>query len=223
MRVLGVDGCRGGWLAAELDDDDRVSWHWTGDIQELLRRPSDVVAIDIPIGLPEAGVRSCDMQARAALGRRGVTVFPAPVRPVLGCTSYAEARRLLGAAGGRSMSAQAFGIVAAVRQVDAAITPADEARVVEAHPELAFVRMGDGAALPGKRTVDGAALRVQRLATWLPAVGRIVADVPERARPDDALDALACAWVARRWRAGTACVLGDGARDQRGLMMRIAA
>jgi len=110
-----------------------------------------------------------------------------------------------------------------VRQVDAAIAPADEARVVEAHPELAFARMGDGVALPGKRTVDGAALRVQRLATWLPAVATIIADAPARARPDDALDALACAWVARRWRAGTACVLGDGARDSRGLAMRIAA
>jgi len=223
VGVLGVDGCRGGWLAAALDDDDQVTWRWTGDIQELLRRSADVVAIDIPIGLPDSGIRSCDVQARAALGRRGVTVFPAPLRPVLGCTTYAEARRLLAAAGGRSMSAQAFGIVAAVRQVDAAITPADEARVVEAHPELAFARMGDAVALPGKRTVDGAALRVQRLATWLPAVATIVANVPARAGPDDALDALACAWVARRWRAGTACVLGDGARDSRGLVMRIAA
>src|SRR4051794_41459090 len=99
--------------------------------------PVDVVAIDIPIGLPDAGVRACDVQARAALGRRGVTVFPAPVRPVLGCTTYADARRILTAAGGPSMSAQAFGIVNAVRQVDAAITAHDEAPAVEAHPEPA--------------------------------------------------------------------------------------
>ena len=221
MRVLGVDGCRGGWLAAELDDDDRVTWHWTREIKELLEQPAEVVAIDIPIGLPEAGIRACDVQARAALGHRGVTVFPAPVRPALECTTYAEARQLLAAAGGRSMSAQAFGIVAAVRQVDAAITPADEARVVEAHPELGFALMGDGLALPGKRTVEGAALRFQRLARWLPSVATVLAAAPGRARPDDALDALACAWVARRWRLGTACLLTDGARDSRGLLMRI--
>ena len=206
MRVLGVDGCRGGWLAADLADDNHVSWEWTDDIGGLLRRPADVVAIDIPIGLPEDGVRACDVQARLALGRRGVTVFSAPVRSVLDSGTYAEARAVLAAAGGSSMSAQAFGIVAAVRQVDVHITRADEARVVEAHPELAFALMGDRSPLPGKRTVDGVALRRQLLDTWLPDSTSVIAAAPSRARPDDVLDALACAWVARRWRAGTACV-----------------
>ena len=223
MRVLGVDGCRGGWLAAEMGDDNDVAWHWTADIRDLLQRPADVVAIDIPIGLPEAGTRACDVQARAALGRRGASVFAAPVRPVLGCATYAEARAVLAAAGGRSMSAQAFGIVAAVRQVDAAITRDDETRVVEAHPELAFALMSGGPALPGKRTAEGAALRLRLLSSWLPDVAQVVTSPPSRARPDDVLDALACAWVARRWRAGTACVLSDGQRDVRALLMRIVA
>jgi len=221
--VLGVDGCRGGWLAAEVDDDDRVSWQWCGEVAPLLRRPADAVAIDIPIGLPESGSRACDVQARASLGRRGVTVFPAPVRPVLGCSTYAEARAVLARAGGPSMSAQAFGIVSAVRQVDNAVTPADEPRVVEAHPELAFVTMADGTALSAKRTDEGAARRRGLLASWLPDLADVVASAPARARPDDVLDALACAWVARRWRGGAAEVLGDDARDTRGLVMRIVA
>jgi len=222
VRVLGVDGCRGGWLAAELSDDDQVAWTWTADIAELLRQPVDVVAIDIPIGLPEAGTRACDVQARVALGRRGVTVFPAPVRPVLDCTTYAEARAVLAAAGGRSMSAQAFGIVAAVRQVDVHISRNDEARVVEAHPELAFALMG-GTPLPGKRTAEGMAMRSQLIGAWLADTTAVINEAPSRARPDDVLDALACAWAARRWRAGTACVFGDGTRDGRGLLMRIVA
>jgi predicted RNase H-like nuclease len=40
---------------------------------------------------------------------------------------------------------------------------------------------------------------------------------------DDALDALACAWAARRWRCGEARVLGDGERDAHGVLMRIVA
>jgi len=223
VRVLGVDGCRGGWLVADVTDDDQVRWEWTTDIGDVLRRPADVVAIDIPIGLPDTGVRACDRQARQALGRRGVTVFPAPVRAVLDCTTYAEARQLLATVGGPSMSAQAFGIVAAVRQVDAQVVRDDEARVVEAHPELAFAAMSDGTPLPGKRTAEGAMLRRELLGTWLPDVSEVVADAPSRARPDDVHDALACAWVARRWRAGTACVYGDGSRDARGLLMRIVA
>ena len=121
------------------------------------------------------------------------------------------------------MSAQAFGIVAAVRQVDDAVTPSDESRVVEAHPELAFLRMSHGTPLPGKRTSEGASLRLSLLSTWLPDAHEAVARAPKRARPDDVLDALACAWAARRWRAGIADVYGDGARDARGLLMRIVA
>lgn len=222
MQVTGVDGCRGGWLAALVSAAGEVDWSWTADVTEVLRGPSDAVAIDIPIGLPDAGTRACDREARAALGRRGVSVFPAPVRAVLGCTSYAEARAVLAVAGGPSMSAQAFGIVRAVRQVDEAITPSDESRVVEAHPELAFCLMGGGPGMPGKRTTEGASLRLRLLQTWLPSAPVVLKRAPSPARLDDAMDALACAWVAGRWLTGEASVLGDGARDRRGLVMRIA-
>ena len=227
MQVTGVDGCRGGWLAASLDDadagHDRVTWEWTTDVEGLVRSAADAVAIDIPIGLPDAGSRACDAAARSRLGRRGSTVFAAPVRSVLGCCSYAEARAVLARAGGASVSAQAFGIVAAVRAVDAAVSPEDERRVVEAHPELAFVLMGGSADLPGKRTAAGVGARLRLLQAWLPGVLDAVASVPTKAGLDDALDALACAWVARRWCRGEATVLGDGERDAHGLVMRIVA
>lgn len=226
MRVTGVDGCRGGWLAATLDDVDgpsggRVTWHWTTDVASLLRSDADAVAIDIPIGLPVHGSRACDREARAMLGRRSSTVFAAPVRPVLRCATYAEARAVLAKSGGPSMSAQAFGIVAAVHAVDEALDPAEEKRVVEAHPEVAFALMGGGRDVPGKRTAAGVGVRLRLLQDRLPAVLEAVERVPAQAALDDALDALACAWVAARWRRAEATVLGDGERDERGLVMRI--
>ena len=223
MRVIGVDGCRGGWLAASVRDTGELAWEWTTDIATLLRGDADAVAIDIPIGLPDSGTRACDRAARSMLGRRGSSVFAAPVRPVLGCTSYPAARELLAAAGGASMSAQAFGIVAAVRAVDAVIRPDDEDRVVEAHPELAFALMGGGPGLPGKKTTAGIGRRLQLLQTWLPNAVEALASSPSQAGVDDALDALACVWVARRWRLGEATVLGGDERDRRGLPMRIVA
>jgi predicted RNase H-like nuclease len=223
VRVIGIDGCRGGWLAVSLDDDGSVGWEWTADAARVLRADADAVAIDIPIGLPEAGARGCDRAARAMLGRRGVSVFAAPVRAVLECATYADARAVLAGLGGASMSAQAFGIVAAVRAVDDALGPADEARIVEAHPEVAFTVMAGAPVLPGKRTAAGVAVRLALLSAWLPTVLDALADVPVRAGLDDALDALACAWVARRWLHGSATVLGDGSRDRRGLLMRIVA
>jgi predicted RNase H-like nuclease len=223
VRVTGVDGCRGGWLAATVDDADTVVWEWTTEVAQLLRAGADAVAIDIPIGLPDTGRRTCDQAARSLLGRRGATVFAAPVRPVLDCVTYADARGVLATLGGPSMSAQAFGIVAAVRAVDAVVTVADETRVVEAHPEVAFTLMGGGHVCPGKRTTAGVGVRLRLLQSWLPTVLDALADVPGRAGLDDALDALACAWVARRWVRGEATVLGDGERDRRGLLMRIVA
>ena len=223
MRVVGVDGCRGGWLAATLHDTGELAWEWTTDVAAVLHSGADAVAIDIPIGLPDAGSRACDRAARAMLGRRGSSVFPAPVRPVLHCTTYAQAREVLAAAGGASMSAQAFGIVAAVRMVDAAVGPNDEVRVVEAHPELAFALMGGGPGLPGKRTTAGIGRRLQLLQTWLPTVVEVLATAPSPAGVDDALDALACVWVACRWRRGEATVVGGDERDRRGLVMRIVA
>ena len=230
-RVLGVDGCRGGWLAALVDDRD-VSWRWTRDVRELIATPADAIAIDIPIGLPDRGRRACDIEARRLLGRRGTTVFAAPLRPVLGCASYGEARQVLATLGGPSMSAQAFGIVPAVRAVDAAITPDDEGQVIEAHPELAFLRMCDRP-LAAKKTELGAAERVAALdLSWAgdTSTGRgwagaaaLVASAPKPAGTDDALDALACAWVARRWVCGVAATVGDGTRDRRGLVMRIVS
>src|SRR4051794_25160789 len=220
MVVLGVDGCRGGWLAAVVDDR-RVCWRWTARIADLLAEDARALAIDIPIGLPESGVRAGDVEARRLLGRRGVTVFPAPVRPVLACTTYAEARAVLAARGGASMSAQAFGIVPAVRAVDEALAPVHHDRVVESHPELAFLRL-TGQPLASKRSPLGITQRLDAVAAEWPDVRSLVAKAPAPAAVDDALDALACAVTARRWLTGGAIVLGDGSTDSHAHPMRIA-
>jgi len=221
VPVMGVDGCRGGWVAVTLGA--AITWSWTGlaETAALLDGPADVVAIDIPIGLPDVGPRACDRQARARLPGRSACVFPAPRRLVLRASSYGEARAALRAAGGPSMSAQAWGIVAPVRAVDAAIGPADEARIVEAHPELAFATMAGSGPLPPKTSAAGRQLRRELLTAWRPDA---VTALDRSGLPGvDGLDALACAWVAERWRRCDATVLGDGARDGRGLLMRIAA
>ena len=223
MTLLGVDGCRGGWLAAVADRSGAVGWRWVPAFRDLYADPAaQVLAVDIPIGLPEQGTRACDVAARRMLGRRGASVFAAPVRPVLGCTTYAEARAVLARRNGPSMSAQAFGIVRAVRDVDACVQPSDDDRVVETHPEVAFARLSDGGVTAGKKTADGQAQRTAALATAGFDIERLLATVPAPGRPDDALDALVCLWAARRWARGERATLGDGARDARGLPMRIA-
>ena len=63
----------------------------------------------------------------------------------------------------------------------------------------------------------GALLRLRALEA---ALGPVPDDPPAGAGLDDALDALACAWTARRWARGEAEVLG-GEVDVLGTPMRI--
>ena len=220
MGVLGVDGCPGGWVGA-LVDGDVVTWH-TGPLPQLLRLPAEVVAVDIPIGLPPgASRRTADLQARAALGRQRSSVFLAPPRVVLEAVDQPDATRLSRAAGSTGVSIQMFHVLAKVAEVDEALRtdPQAQARVVEVHPELSFRRLARTDALPSKRTAAGRAARVAALRSWLPAFA-LPARLPGRARPDDCLDAAVCAWTALRWQHGAAEVLG-GELDGVGLPMRI--
>jgi predicted RNase H-like nuclease len=222
VSLAGVDGCRGQWLAAVLDGAT-VSWRLVPTFRDLYDDPTlTVIAIDVPIGLPDSGKRGCDIEARAHLGSRGASVFAAPVRPVLACQTYAEARAVLAALGGASMSAQAFGIVKAVRDVDACVRPDDDDRVVETHPELAFAVLGGAPGLGSKKSTAGTAARLRVLSSWRSDVVDLLERVPAGVPLDDALDALGCLWVAERWAAGRRGTLGDGERDVRNLPMRIA-
>ena len=223
MRVLGLDGCRGGWAGALLTDGSvqlRRYEGWGPGLAAALEEDVDLVAIDIPIGLPAPGHRrTADEQARAMLGRRASSVFPAPPRELLGLPSHAAASAASVAAGSGGISIQGWNIYGRVAAVDALLTPALQARVVEVHPEVAFRELA-GRDLGSKHQAAGQVARRDALRAAL----RVAP--PDRlpgAAPDDVLDALACAWTARRWLAGTARLLpAQPPRDARGLFMGIA-
>lgn len=220
MAVLGIDGCPGGWVGA-LVDEGALSWH-TGAFADLLVLAASVVAVDIPIGLPAgAARRAADVEARVALGRARSSVFFAPPRVVLEAGDQPDATRLSRAAGSTGVSIQMFHVLGKVAEVDAVLRSdaAAAARVVEVHPELSFRRLARTNALLSKHTAAGRDTRLHALRTWLPAL-ELPAPLPGRARTDDCLDALACAWTALRWARGEADVLG-GEVDGVGLPMRI--
>ena len=217
MAVLGVDGCPGGWVGA-LVDGDRLSWH-AGSFAELLELPAQVVAVDIPIGLPAgAERRHADLEAKQVLGAQRSSVFFVPPRAALEATTQADATRLSRAAGSVGVSIQTFHILDKIAEVDALLRAGRGDRVVEAHPEVSLRRLG-GSALPSKRLRAGRLARLEVLGRWLPGLA-LPQPLPGRARPDDCLDAVACAWTALRWERGEAEVLGDEV-DALGVPMRI--
>jgi predicted RNase H-like nuclease len=217
VAVLGVDGWRGRWVGALLDGR-RVTLLDLPDAAAVLAVPDvEVVAIDMPIGLSENGVRACDVLARRRLGRAGSSVFSAPLRQVLAATDYLDACRISVDASGKALSKQAWNLVPAIRSLDDALGDPPRSDVLEVHPELAF-RALDGLVRDPKVTARGLAQRMAALSTVMDVDLR---DAPPLVPAVDALDACAAAWSAHRIAAGTADCVGDDSRDGRGRPMRI--
>jgi len=219
VAVLGVDGWRGRWVGVLLAGR-RVTLLDLADVTAVLAVPDvEIVAIDMPIGLSEDGVRACDVEARRRLVGAASSVFPAPVRPVLRANTYDEARSLSIASAGRSLSVQTFGLVPAIRSLDDALGDPPDRRVHEVHPELSF-RALDGRVTDRKASVPGVAQRIRALEAAMDVLDAL-AGSPAWMPMVDALDACAAAWSAQRIADGQAEVVGDGTLDRRGRPMRI--
>jgi predicted RNase H-like nuclease len=218
MKVLGADGCRGGWVVA--------SHHGVDVLARLDTVVADatvvVIGVDMPIGLPSRWGREADRQARRLLGRpRASSVFPTPPRSLLTTTTYAMANQRSWSELGQGLTRQTFHLFERIREVDrlaTALAIAQAAdRLVEIHPECSFHVMG-GEPLPSKHTAAGIE---KRRALLLPRFGPVVDDRPKGAAADDVLDAYAVLWSAERFARGEHLLLGDGSVDELGLPMRI--
>ncbi len=230
MHVVGVDGCPGAWVAVRYDLTRReLTAAIHVGFQRVLDRYADaaVVAVDIPIGLPEGHSRRCDLQARAALGPRRNSVFPAPDRRLLAASHYEEALALSRRLTGKGISKQTFAICHKIAEVDRLMTPELQTRVVEIHPELCFWAMAGKRPLRHhKAKPEGfeerrALLLAGYEGIQIPSLEEAASLVPP-AHADDVLDAMAAAWTASRLAQGLAGRLPtDPTSDTRGLRMEM--
>jgi len=234
---MGIDGCRGGWIAVRLAGQAHRSVELLTDSEALgaAVQSAQLALIDIPIGLLEAGreERLCDRAARKRLGRpRSASVFRPPARPALSAPDYARANAANRAATGVGLSRQGFGIAAKIREVDdlLRVRPGLRGRLRESHPEVCFQALNAGRAMVhNKKTPAGRGERRAVLAAHLSAAGTIVeAALAQHRRAavaeDDVLDALALAVTARlaaRLPARLSSLPADPPRDAQGLAMEI--
>jgi predicted RNase H-like nuclease len=232
MRVLGVDGCKGGWIAAGRRDDNgqpqmlrRDSFR---DLLALVPAPS-ILAVDVPIGLPSAGARACDVEARRLLGSRRSSVFPAPLRPILGSHSHSDASAIRRSIEGKGMSIQAFGILGKVAEVDGLLNaePRNRSIVREVHPEVCFFFLNGRRPLAySKKAYAGREERLSLLRSHFGpgADGAVNQRFELRCQQDDIVDALVGLWTAERILRGEAVTLpANPPHDVLGIRMEIVA
>ncbi len=233
-RVAGVDGCKSRWLciARDLRTGGIEAQLFESAAQLAKQDPMpDVIGWDIPVGLVDDGTgRGCDRAARLVLrAPRASSVFTAPIRAALAARSQDEASRITAErCAGRRVAAQAFGIYAKVREVDAllAARPSLRGRIREVHPEVCFWAWNGGVAIrASKKTEAGQRERLALVEAHFGAgsLARVREQLaPLRAPVDDILDAFAALWTAERIAQGVARTLPEEPLlDARGLRMEI--
>lgn len=195
--VLGVDGCRGGWVGVRLGDGSPVALGAPsiGELVDAAGPGLACVGVDMPIGLPDAGPRAAEGVVRALLGRRRSTVFSTLVRAAYTAPSYAEGQHVQRRATGAGFSRQSWGLRHKVLEVDAWVRTGPAVRVVEVHPETSFALLLGEPVPDGKKTAEGQAARRT-------ALRRAGIEPPGRPGPgvaeDDLLDACVVVWSAAR-------------------------
>lgn len=209
MQAYGVDGCKAGWVYACVSEDGvgigtvaRLC-----DLVEMVRAGSRIF-VDIPIGLRDdsGAARLCDQQARRLLSTlRTISIFSAPIRPIIGIKDYGQANSESKRLSGKGLSKQTYNITPKILEVDQLMNSHAKARemIREVHPEVCFYGLaGCRPMRHGKKTKEGFAERLALLARLQSEVEQIVktalARYPRKmVATDDILDALVCAVTAR--------------------------
>ncbi len=237
FQVTGVDGCPAGWVAVHWDGGGSAEAQLYGSFSDLLHSQAEVIAVDMPIGLPEiAGQqgRVCEVLARQRLGQRQSSVFSVPSRAAAFEEDYRRscAVNLEHSDPPRKVSKQCFNLLPKIREIDDLITPQLQSRIHEVHPELAFWALNGEQALDLPKKIksranpDGLDLRRKLLReNGFPIDTLKTGTWPKsKVGDDDILDACACAWSAMRIFRGEHITLpSEPVFDGHGLRMEINA
>jgi len=202
-KVVGVDGCKGGWAAVALTGN-RVDVEVFATVSDLFAAHADaeVFLIDMPIGLPESpDDERPEEAARAMLPGKASSIFNCPCRQAV----YADpkdASALNREVLGKALSAQSFGIIPKIRELDEYLTAHEDIRprVLESHPELCFAMLSGSPVQESKHTPKGQQKRLEILSPFCREMRGAVEHAgfsKKQAALDDLIDAACLAVVAR--------------------------
>ena len=229
--LIGVDGCADGWLCLH-ETQTSLSAKVVSSFAQLFQsvHTDGIIAIDVPIGLPEKGARTCDLETRRFLKPpRASSVFPAPIRAALVGGTYENVCKIHYETDGRSISKQAFCILDKIGEVDniVARNPSLQSRIREIHPEVSFALWNNERAMQYRKSRSAGRAERESLinAVWPRERERLNLELRSfRFKPDDLNDAFAALWTARRIHNGTLRVFPmQPPRDRMGLRMEIVA
>ena len=193
---IGIDGCRKGWIAALIDNQNKLSLEIITDLAHLKRFSLATILIDMPIGFPEKQYRQCEIDARILLGTaRRSSVFFTPHKKACYANSHSEASSVNRQFIGKGISIQTWNICEKVKLLNRFVDENKELHIRESHPELCFYVLNNYQAFSSKKSTHaGIADRTEIIAAHAIDYLDVIADTMaatkrSEVKIDDMLDA----------------------------------
>ena len=226
---IGVDGCRGGWIAAVLDHGDLRLESYESINSLIERYPSfDAFLIDMAIGLrnrPDQ-VRPDDA-ARKELGAKGSSVFPIPSWDAVYAKGEEAQKETNLQTLGKSLAKQSLAIIPKIREVDEFLNghPEYKNRILESHPEVDFARLNGSVLMSRKKEEPGPYERISILSEFLgkEELSGIYGKAKElKCNQDDLIDAICLAVTGALYTHGQCETIPEKPEpDENGLLMQL--
>lgn len=225
---VGIDGCKGGWLAAEINDGI-LSLHKFADLNELAEKLSfDSCLIDMVIGLQEneEQIRP-DAMARKILKGRASTVFTSPCRKAVYGETKEERLEANVQVLHKKFGSTTDAIIPKMREVDEFLQTNTQYKNViqESHPEVCFARLNGSVLMTSKHDLDGIRERAAVIRKYLPEVTERWLSTRSRTmkcKEDDIVDSVCLAVTANLMLQGkTETIPPEPSLDDTGLLMQM--
>lgn len=193
---VGIDGCRGGWLVALIDDEARLEHCLIRSLDELQSITATLALIDIPLHFADTTYRACEVAAQALLGvKKRASIFFTPHRAAVYAATYAEANHLNRLHTGKGVSKQTWNICGKIKEANRFIGDHPAYPLHEAHPELCFYVLNQRQPLLSKKsTLEGATDRLAIIARHNASYPQVIANTltntkRKDVKQDDVIDA----------------------------------
>lgn len=228
---IGVDGCRGGWIAAVIEQEE-VRIEKYPDMDKLITQyPTfDNLLVDMVIGLPsnqEQYDNRPDSTARRLIAPRTSTIFAVPSRQAVYENAEEDQVRVNRQVLNKGLAKQTMAIIPKMREMDIFLTEHSKYKNVikESHPEVCFARLNGAVVMTKKAEPDGLMERVQILSQYLPELssGFVIRKAKElHCNADDIVDAICLAVTANLDLQGKAEAIPENVMvDDNGLRMQM--
>ena len=200
--VIGIDGCRAGWITTQVLDNQLISFHIIKNLNDDYLKQSNLshIGIDIPLQLSHTGKRLAEIEARVLLKKRACTIFSPPTLNALRAKNYIDACEVNFKECGKRISKQSWNLFPKIKEAHKFLenNSISKLEVFEVHPELSFMAMNDMNLIDAsKKTETGKEIRIKLIQKFFPNFSfESVRNQYKKNQvlDDDILDSIAVLW-----------------------------